>query len=138
MYQIGELSERTGVIRETIRYYERIGLLPEPERADNGYRLYSDSDVERLRFIQRARSLDFTLDDIAEILDFRDRNEPPCTYVLDLISDQIQTIEAHIRDLISLRDELTDLYEAGRQLPEDVRMEACVCHLIKQRKVTNQ
>lgn len=138
MYQIGELSERTGVIRETIRYYERIGLLPEPERADNGYRLYDESDVERLRFIQRARSLDFTLDDIAEILAFRDRNEPPCTFVLNLISDQIETIEAHIRDLISLRDELTDLYEAGRQLPEDVRMEACVCHLIKQRKVTKQ
>ena len=136
MYQIGELSERTGVIRETIRYYERIGLLPLPQRAENGYRQYTDGDVERLKFIQRARSLDFTLDDIAEILAFRDRNEPPCTFVLNLISDQIQSIEAYISDLISLKEELNDLYDAGRKLPDDVRMEACVCHLIKQRKET--
>ena len=119
MYRIGELSQQTGVIRETIRYYER---------------LYTQDDVERLRFIQRARSLDFTLDDIAEILAFRDRNEPPCSFVLDVMQDQIQVIEQRIQNLITLRDELNMLHEAGQKLPEDSKMEACVCHLIKQHK----
>ena len=62
LLKIGELSSQTGISTEAIRYYERIGLLPEPERAENGYRLYGEEDVERLRFIRSARSLDFSLD----------------------------------------------------------------------------
>jgi DNA-binding transcriptional MerR regulator len=132
VYKIGDLSKRTGVSRETIRYYEHIGLLPKPTRAYNNYRLYTQTDVERLRFIQRARMLEFSLDDIAEILAFRDRNEPPCNFVLDLMQTQIQTVENHIKDLIKLHNELVELYNAGQSLPQDVKMETCVCHLIKQ------
>ncbi len=131
MWQIGELSERTGVPSKTIRYYEAIGLLPEPQRADNGYRVYGPDDVERLQFIRRARALDFALDEIAEILAFRERNEPPCQHVMNLIGHRIDVIESRIRDLERMRDELKGLHEAGRDLPEDVRMRACICHLIR-------
>ncbi len=131
MLQIGELSARTGVSSKTIRYYEDIGLLPEPQRADNGYRVYTDEDVERLHFIRRARALDFALDEIAEILAFRERNEPPCSHVMDLICRQIDDIESRIRDLERIRDELKALHEAGQHLPEDVRMRACICHLVQ-------
>lgn len=131
MFQIKELSVRTGVPAKTIRYYEEIGLLPPSRRADNGFRLYDDSDVERLRFIGRARALDFALDEIAEILAFRERNEPPCKYVMDLMRGQIDKVQERIRDLEQLRDELTALYEAGQHLPEDVQMRTCVCHLIQ-------
>ena len=65
MFSISEFSRETGVSTQTIRYYERIGLLPEPHRSANGYRLYDDEDISRVRFIKQARFLKFTLDDIA-------------------------------------------------------------------------
>lgn len=71
--EIRGLVERTGIPAKTIRYYESIGVLPPPERKSNGYRLYSEDDVERVRFVVGARSLGFSLDDIAEILARRDR-----------------------------------------------------------------
>ena len=131
MFQISKLSERTGVPAKTIRYYEEIELLPPAQRAENGYRIYDETDVERLRFIRRARALDFALDDIDEILAFREQEEPPCRYVMNLMGDQIEQITTRIRDLERLRDELTALHEAGKQLPEDVQMRTCVCHLIE-------
>ena len=131
MLKIGNLSEQTGVSTEAIRYYERIGLIPEPQRADNGYRVYTQSDVERLNFIRRARALDIALDEINEILAFRERNEPPCSHVMMVMERRIEEIENRIRDLQRVRDEIKRLHEAGKQLPEDVQMKACVCHLIQ-------
>ncbi len=131
MYQIGELSALSNVSEKTIRYYEAIGLLPPARRSPNGYRVYGEADVERLRFIHRARALDFGLDEITEILAFRERNEPPCKYVMDLMHEQIDKVEERIRSLEQVRDELKALYEAGLQLPEDVQMRRCVCHLIQ-------
>lgn len=66
--QIKTLADKTGLSDSTIRYYESIGLLPEPGRLSNGYRDYDESDVARLQFVAGARTLDFSLDDIAEIL----------------------------------------------------------------------
>lgn len=131
MFTIGDLSEKTGVSTEAIRYYERIGLIPEPQRADNGYRVYAEADVDRLNFIRRARVLDIALDEIDEILAFRDRNEAPCSHVMKVMERRIEEIENRIRDLRRMRDEIKHLYEAGKQLPEDVQMKTCVCHLIQ-------
>ena len=131
MWSIGELSQRTGVSTQTIRYYERIGLLPEPKRAGNHYRMYDDSDVERLLFVNRARQLDFALADIAEILAFRDRHEPPCQYVMDVMAQQIAEIERRIADLQRLRGELLTLHRIGLNMPADVEMKQCICHLIQ-------
>ncbi|PJF33478.1 MAG: heavy metal-responsive transcriptional regulator, partial [Phototrophicales bacterium] len=116
MLKIGNLSEQTGVSTEAIRYYERIGLIPEPQRADNGYRMYTQSDVERLNFIRRARALDIALDEIDEILTFRERNEPPCSHVMMVMERRIEEIENRIRDLQRVRDEIKRLHEAGKQL----------------------
>lgn len=131
MLQIGELSEQTGVSAKTIRFYEEVGLLPPATRAENGYRTYGEEDVERLQFVRRMRALDFALDDIAEILAFRERNEPPRRYVMALMHEQIDQISARITDLERMRDDLTTLLEAGRHLPEDALMRSCVCHLIQ-------
>lgn len=131
MLSIGEISQQTGVSAQTIRYYERIKLLPEPKRAGNRYRVYGDNDVERLRFVNRARHLDFSLEDIAEILAFRDQNAPPCQYVMNVMAQQITAIEERIADLRRLRDELATLHCIGLTMPEDVEMKQCVCHLIK-------
>lgn len=132
MFQINELSKRSGVSRKTIRYYEEIGLLPYAQRTENGYRVYRDLDVERVTFIKSARRLDFSLDDIREILAFRERGEPPCSYVMGLMKAQIEQIEEHIRELNTLRAELERLHTLGQQLPEDIEMKDCVCHLIKE------
>lgn len=131
MFQIGELSERTGVPARTIRYYEEIGLLPPARRDDNRYRLYDQREVERLRFIRSARALNFSLQEIAQVLAARDRHEPPCNHVMDIIQSHIDDIEIRIRELEALKRDLADLHEAGQGLPEDIRMRACVCHLIQ-------
>lgn len=131
MFQIGELSDQTGVPAKTIRYYEDIGLLSPAKRDDNRYRLYDQKDAERLRFIKSARALNFSLQEIAQILAARDRHEPPCGHVMDLIQSHIDEVERRIQELETLRSELTNLYEAGQGLPEDVHMRSCVCHLIR-------
>jgi DNA-binding transcriptional MerR regulator len=130
MLLIGELSQKTGVSAKTIRYYEEIGLLPPTRRADNGYRIYGEADVEQLAFIKSARALDFMLDDVAEILAFKERGEPPCSYVLALMAQQVDAVSERIRQLEKLRAELAQLLEAGQKLPEDIQMRTCVCHLI--------
>ena len=131
MYQIGELSERTGVPARTIRYYEDIGLLSPARRDDNHYRMYDQKQVERLRFIRSARALDFSLQEIAQVLAARDRLEPPCNHVMDIIQDHIDEVEIRIRELEALKRDLAALYEAGQGLPEDIHMHSCVCHLIQ-------
>src|SRR5262245_18806960 len=117
MFQIRELSVRTGVPAKTIRYYEQIGLLPPAQRAPNGYRRYGDADVERLQFIRSARSLDFTLDEITEIMAVRDRGTPPCRYVMNVLRDRISEIEDRILRLGRIEEKLKNLYHAGRHLP---------------------
>jgi len=129
---IHELTTQTHVPTKTIRYYESIGLMPRPKRADNNYRHYTQVDVERLRFIANARVLDFSLDDIAEILTARDKGIAPCQRVLDTLTHHLTQIDQRIADLITLRESLRQLQSEGAALPlDDVRGEHCVCYLIK-------
>ena len=79
--RIGQLAERFGVNTKTIRYYESIGLLPSPVRRPSGYRVYGESDAERLAFVRTAQRFGLHLDQIGEILGLRDRGERPCDYV---------------------------------------------------------
>ena len=131
MYSIRELSQNTGVSTEAIRYYERISLLPRAKRASNGYRQYDEVDVQRLQFIRRARALDFALDEIKEILALQEHHEAPCQYVMTVMKERIGEIHERIRELEALREEVTRLYELGKQLPEDVQMKVCICHVIQ-------
>jgi MerR family transcriptional regulator, mercuric resistance operon regulatory protein len=97
---IRELSRRTQCNIETIRYYERIGLLPKPRRAGGRYRRYDDEDVARLRFIRRARQLGFTLDDIRAFMKLtRADGREMCNKAQDLTSTHIADIRAKIADL---------------------------------------
>ena len=135
---IGDLARRTGFSAKTIRYYEEAGILPPPARLPNGYRVYGEGDVARLQFIRRARALDFALDDIGEILAFRDRGEAPCLYVLRTIDRKIDEVEQRIADLEQLRRDLVELRQAAQGLPvDDVEGKECVCHLIQNREMQN-
>lgn len=136
--QIKELSRQTNLSSKTLRYYEDIGLLPPPRRLSNGYRDYNEADVDRVKFVAASRGLDFSLDDIGEILDLRDRREAPCRVVLDLLQQRADEISQRIADLQRLEMELRELHRLGLTFPtDDVDGKECVCHLITQRSDEN-
>ncbi|MFN2505250.1 MAG: heavy metal-responsive transcriptional regulator [Acidimicrobiales bacterium] len=126
--RIGELGDRVGINPKTIRYYESIGLLPAPERQPSGYRDYTADDVERLRFVRTAQRLNLSLSEIAEILRFRERDERPCEYVLDVLDRQVADIDRKMAEMAELRRELISLKAKADQLPRD---EGCYCAVIE-------
>ena len=107
LMKIGELASQTGSQIETIRYYEREGLLPAPTRSESNYRLYGASHVERLQFIRRCRSLDMSLDEIRGLLSFRDAPEESCDAVNSLLDRHIEHVAKRIEELQSLQKQLT-------------------------------
>lgn len=115
--RIGELAGRLGVNPKTIRYYESIGLLPDPGRTPSGYRIYDEDAVDRLRFIRTAQRLGVTLDEVKEILGFRERGEAPCTYVRGVLDAQVSTIDRRITELQDLRGQLVELAAEADNLP---------------------
>jgi MerR family copper efflux transcriptional regulator len=106
---IGYISELTGVTAKTIRYYESIGLIPEPPRTAGGYRDYGDTDVETLRFVGKARNLGFSLKDVTQLLGlWQDRNRSSAE-VKALTKRHITEIEQRIDELEAVRRTLLDL-----------------------------
>lgn len=107
--KIGELAQKTDCPVQTIRYYEREGLLPEPARTEGNYRLYGDTHLERLSIIRRCRSLDMTLDEIRALLKFRDAPEENCAEVNILLDAHIGHVASRIAELKALEKELKQL-----------------------------
>lgn len=114
--RIGELADRTGTTTKTIRYYEDIGLLPEPDRDFNDYRDYSEDAVERLAFIRDAQATGFTLTEIASILDLRSQGETTCHHVIDLLERHMTALDQHIETLFQTREKLASLTARARSL----------------------
>lgn len=106
MLSIGELATRTGTKVQTVRYYEQIGLMPEPSRTAGGQRRYDEAALDRLAFIRHARQLGFGLDSIRELLDLADRPEQPCAPADSIAHRQLRQVEQRIARLESLRGEL--------------------------------
>jgi len=132
--EIGELVKKTGVPAKTIRYYEDIELLPPPERKPNGYRFYTEADVDRLKLVAGARRVDIPIAEIKEILDMRDRREAPCTRLLEIIAQKREEIQDRIEQLKKLDNELTDLHYLGISFPkDDIEGKHCVCHLVSEK-----
>lgn len=118
--KISSVAEQSGISAKTIRYYESVGLIPPATRTDNGYRAYTVIDVQTLRFIQRARSLGFSVDEVSGLLAlWRDRGRASST-VKTLAKKNIESIEQKIRELETMRTALTDLIERchGDDRPE--------------------
>ena len=106
MFSIGTLAKRTGTKVQTIRYYEQIGLMPEPGRTDGGQRRYGDVELDRLSFIRHSRQLGFSLGAIRELLDLSDSPERSCAQVDAVAQKQLREVEARIARLEALRVEL--------------------------------
>ena len=108
-YSIGALAEATDTKVETVRYYERIGLLPEPGRTPGNYRTYTADHLARLSFIRRARDLGFALDQVRALLGLADNKNSDCCAVDAMTRDHIADIDRKLADLKRLRRELNDL-----------------------------
>lgn len=129
--KIGELARRTGFSTKTIRYYERLGLLPEPERTESGYRLYTEGAVERLDFIEKAKRLGFSLEDIRDILILNERQQRPCVHVLALIDRKLRQLDDVLQDLRTFRRNLGRLRKESAERLDRLPGDAGVCSIIE-------
>ena len=125
MIAIGTLSKHTGVNIETIRYYERIRLIPPPPRTDSGRRLYGAEDIRRLTFIRHARDLGFDIAVIKTMLALQEMPEASCEQVSGIATDQLEAVESRIRRLLGLRNELT------RMIKECDNGKVATCRIIE-------
>ena len=110
--RIGELAKATGTKAETIRYYEREGILPAADRTDSNYRDYSDEHLATLIFVRRARALGFTMAQVRELLALSDHEDKPCRDVDKLVQRQLGEVARKIADLTALRSELSALLDS--------------------------
>ncbi len=127
--RIGELAAELGLNPKTIRYYEEIGLLPQPRRTQSGYRLYDGRDLERLRFIGKAKAIGLSLEEIGDILALRRDGQQPCEHVLALLDRKLNALEEHLRALTEFRQDLVALRESAAK---KVTRKAHFCRLIEQ------
>lgn len=108
---VSKLASQVGLSPDAIRYYERIGMLPHPERTPSGYRLYGDDAVERIRFVKGVQRLGLRLSEIRELLDIRDRGLCPCGHTEELLRKRIAELDDEIDRLGSLRGDLVRMVE---------------------------
>lgn len=138
--KIGEISQATGVDVETIRYYEKSGLLPAPARQANGYRAYGQAHLERLAFVRHCRALDLPLAEVKRLLDFVDQPGEDCGDIDQLIDGQLARVRARVASLQALERQLAtlrarcdsrhELHPCGilQELVSAAHGEACACH----------
>ena len=104
----GELADLAGVSRDTLRHYERKGVLPRPLRGHNGYRQYPSEALQRVQLVRRALSVGFTLDELARVLKVRDAGGAPCEEVRRVAAQKLVDVQDQLRELTALRDELQE------------------------------
>ncbi len=129
--QIGELSEQSGVPTKTIRYYEDIGVLPEPPRSSSGYRDYDGDAGARLNFVRAAQSVGLTLGEIREILLVKDKGEQPCAHVAGLIERHAADLAERIAALQRMQRDLQRMARRARKSSPDGAGDAAFCHIIE-------
>lgn len=123
--KIGELASAAGVTADTVRYYERLGLLPRASRSRAGYRLYTDPDLDRLRFVKQAQGFGFSLDEIRELLPGRQARLSECRRVRELLGSKLEEIDARLAELRGFRRLLVDYLEECEQTLAGKRDDAC-------------
>src|SRR3954470_3521522 len=117
--RIGQLAARSGVSRDTIRFYERAGLLPKPRRTATRHRIYDEKSAEQIRFIRRAQDLGLTLDDIRQLIELRNSESPMAgRRVAEILRTRLAAIEARITTLVKHRDRLARAVQRGGDRPD--------------------
>lgn len=113
-FRIGDVTKQLGISADTLRYYEKIKLLPKVARTKSGIRVYDDNDISRLKFIQRAQRMNFSLAEIADLLTMRSDPQHARDEVRQLTAEKLKNIETQLSDLNTLRNELTLLLNLCR------------------------
>ena len=123
MLSIGDLAKATGVPIETIRYYERMGVIPKPPRTASNYRAYTPAHEGRLKFVRRSRDLGFSLDEVRALLKLADGEDQSCSDIDLLARTHLDEVERKIEALTTMRDELRDMIDhCGRNTVADCRI----------------
>ena len=117
-YQIGQLAKLSGVNPDTVRFYERTGLLPKPGRSPNGYRLYDKPALDKIRFIRKAQTLGFSLDEIRRILNLRGRGKMTCRCVMAMAEATLSETDLKLKHLRAFRKGLADNLERWKRSPK--------------------
>ncbi len=125
---IGKLAAGVGVTPDTLRYYERLGLLPPPSRTRSGYRLYQPALAERVAFIGKAKALGLTLEEIREVLRVAADGTPPCEHLRATLSRRLREVETRVAELEELRGTLARALRRSRKQPVS---RSCVCEIIE-------
>lgn len=124
---VGDLAKATGTKVETIRYYERIGLLPAPARTEGNYRAYTSEHLGRLSFVRRARHLGFTLEQVRDLLSLSDQKDRSCEAVDEIAREHLAEVDRKIADLKALRRELAGVIsQCGQGTVADCRIIAAL------------
>ncbi|HCR99033.1 MULTISPECIES: MerR family transcriptional regulator [Halomonas] len=129
--KVSELAKQGGVTAETVRHYTREGLLLPSRHPDNGYQLFSSTDLERLHFIQRARKLGFSVAEIRDILLHADQGDSPCPLVRDLLASRLPQIRTRIAELEALAQRMEQALESWEHMPDGTPDGHSVCRLIE-------
>ncbi len=128
---VTDIAKRASVSAHTIRYYERIGLLDATRDAGNRYRIFGVAAVERLRFVQQAKRLGFSLAEIRTVLDACDAGESACPLVREIVRTRIVENAAHIRELERLQRRLEHALRQWARMPDGAPDADAICHLIE-------
>ena len=128
--KIGELAESGAVSTKTVRYYESIGLLPEPERSPSGYRSYDAEAVERLQFIRDAQATGLSLSEIASVLELKGTGERSCEHTTALLERHLQDLDDQIERLQQARASLSSLTARAQKLDPTERSDPNRCQII--------
>ncbi len=129
--KIGELAKFTGTTAKTIRYYESIGLLEEPQRTESGYRLYGTGDGERLEFIKKAKRLGLSLEEIRGIIQLYRRKEPTCLHVRSLLDSKLDQVDRAIADLQEFQAELAHIRDESGTIADCRPSGGNICGIIE-------
>lgn len=128
--RIGELASETGLTPKTIRYYEEIGVIPEPDRDTNDYRDYSPGAVEKLLFVRDAQATGLTLAEIASIVELREEGHGTCSHVVALLERHLSELDRHLEDLRKTRKQLVAITERARNLDPSACTDSIRCQTI--------
>ena len=136
--QIGELAQQAGVSVQTVRFYERRKLLPEPARTESGFRKYGHQELKQLQFIRQAKSLGFTLDEIRDIIRSRGRGECPCTDVIAIAERHLRDVSEQIQKLEKFKHELSRSVKQWKNAGKQTVSAGAICTLIERTMETSK
>jgi MerR family Zn(II)-responsive transcriptional regulator of zntA len=128
---VNELAQSAGVTVYVVRHYTRIGLLTPMRHPHNGYKIFRETHVRRLRFIQQAKALGFSLSEVRRILQDAEQGKSPCPRVRDLVATRIKENRRKLEELIVLQRRMEDAQRRWEMLPDRVPNDDTVCHLIE-------